>query len=259
MYHRNYTTYLQKELDFLKILVDRFHEQENVNELELDIALLKTQEIYEQFLRMKLGIEDSKKAVPDKIDDIPVVVKDKKLPEQVKQTEPAPKEQPPVSFPVKEKTKTEPVEQKYSAPEKETEIILEYEQPEEPSVIPEEKKQQPKLVSEPKSGILAEKIIPANFNPINETLAQKTGDLSSKLQTSPLNSIVAGIGLNDKFLYIRELFKGDNALYSNTVRHMDTAGSLSEAMDFIEHHFDWDKKDETVQKFINLVHRRHGN
>ena len=277
MYHRNYTTYIQKELDFLKLLVARFHEQEKVNGLELDIALQKTQEVYEQLLRMRTGFEGDEKIISDKITDTPIAVPEKKIAEPVRQPEPPkepsvpvveePKPEPPQkesipvavepepSIPIAEESKPEPVVVK--APVAEEIVLAEEEKIEKPTPPVREEKKQP---AEPvKSGILAEKIGPSDFHPINETLAQKTGDLSSKLQTAPLSSIVAGIGLNDKFLYIRELFKGDNALYSNTIRHLDTAESLGVAMDFINHHFDWDKKDETTQKFMNLVHRRHGN
>jgi hypothetical protein len=230
MYHRNYTTYLQKELDFLKLLVTRFHEQEKVNELELDIALLKTQEIYEQLLRIKSIPEvgtSERKVAPIPAEVPPIVVSEKRIPEPEPQPEPLQKEPP----------KPQPV-----------------------PLVREEKRQPVTTAAEPaKAGILAEKIGPIDFHPINETLAQQKpgSDLSSKLQTAPLRSIVEGIGLNDKFLYIRELFKGDSALYNNTVRHLDTVESLGDAMDFIHRHFDWSKKDETVQKFINLVQRRH--
>jgi len=236
MYHRNYTTYLQKELDFLKLLVSRFHEQEKVNVLELDIALQKTQEVYEQLLRIKLlpeeGIDEKKTALP--------------------KLEPEPKSEPRI-IPVV-------VEVEISAPE-EKNIVVEQKKKivkEEPLPVREEKQQQ---ADSAKSTILAEKISPSDFHPINETLAQKkTGnDLSSKLQTAPLISISSGIGLNDKFLFIRELFKSDNDLYNNTIQHLETVDSLANAMDYIHHHFDWDEKNETTQKFINLVHRRYGS
>ena len=216
MYHRNYTTYLQKELDFLRLLVTRFHEQEKVNGLELDVALSKTQDIYGQLLRMKITPEEETEAVftPEKVF----------VPELAVKKEHA---------------------QKLSEPP--TELVS---------------SSKPEIKLEPaKAGILAEKISPSDFHPINETLAQQkpVNDLSSKLQTAPLNSIVSGIGLNDKFLYIRELFNGDNTLYNNTIRQLETAKSLDDAMDFIHKHFEWDTQNETTQKFVNLLHRRHGD
>ena len=224
MYHRNYTTYLNKELDFLKLLVSRFHEQEKVNGLELDVALQKTQEVYEQLLRIKL--------IPELEASTPIVV-EKTITLPVQQSKP-PKKEPPPRPQVIDVAAQEKVE-----------------------VVKEEKNQQTDAA---KSGILADKLGPSAFHPINETLAQqKTNDLSSKLQTAPLNSISSGIGLNDKFLFIRELFKSDNVLFNNTIKHLDTANSLEEALKYINSHFNWDEKNETVQKFIHLIHRRHGN
>jgi hypothetical protein len=209
-------------------LVSRFHEQEKVNGLELDVALQKTQEVYEQLLRIKL--------IPDEGGD-------KKIPVEV--------------FVPKKIV----VEQETKIAKEEPIMVRKAIQPE-----PEVQQIQPLNEVKPettsaKPGILADKLGPSNFHPINETLAhQKTGnDLSSKLQTAPLSSISSGIGLNDKFLYIRELFKSDNVLYNNTIKYLDTANSLEEALDFISRNYDWDEKNETSQKFINLIHRRHGN
>jgi len=227
MYHRNYTTGLQKELDFLKLLVSRFHEQEKVNGLELDVALQKTQDVYEQLLRFKI--------YPDNSDILPMAtdsVTEKKT------VEPEKKIVKEVQIPVHE--------------ERESEVRTE-----KPATNLNPKTD---TVSK-KSGILADKLGTSELHPINETLAQqKTGnDLSSKLQTSPLNSIVSGIGLNDKFLYIRELFKGDNKLYGNTIKRLDSIDTFANALNYIQHHFEWDEKNETFQKFIHLLQRRHGN
>ena len=236
MYHRNYTTYLQKEIDFLKLLISRFHEQEIINDLELDVALQKTQDVYEQLLRIKLLPEEG-------------VDKMKKAP-----SEPEPKPKPkPVAAEVNIPAPVEVPAPKNIVIEQEKIIVKETLPP-----VHEEKKQQ---ADSAKSAILAEKISPSDFHPINETLAQKkTGsDLSSKLQTAPLTSISSGIGLNDKFLFIRELFHGDSDLYNNTIRHIDAVDSLAAALDFIHLHFEWDENNETTQKFINLLQRRHGS
>ena len=210
MYHRNYTTYLHKELDFLKLLVSRFHEQEQLNDLELGVALQKTQEIYERFLKIKLQTDSDKQICDSQISEKPIcdsAICDKTAIDDVAMSE------------IGNRT----------------------------------------TVNREKASILAEKISPSDFQPINETLAQqKSGnDLSSKLQTAPLSSIISGIGLNDKFLYTRELFKGDSELYNNVVKYLDTAESLEEALIFIQRNFDWDEKSETVQKFVGLVHRKH--
>ena len=188
--------------------------------MELDVALQKTQDVYEQLLRIKLAPEPVEVTTPV-VTPAPVII---------------------------------PAPEKVVAAAKEKNIVKEV--PAAP--VQEEKRQQ---TAPAKAAILAEKIGPSDFHPINETLVQqKTGaDLSSKMQSAPLSSIASGIGLNDKFLYIRELFGGDNALYSNTIRNLDAANSLKDALDYIQCNFGWDEKNETAQKLISLVHRRHGN
>jgi len=229
MYHRNYTTYLNKELDFLKLLVSRFHEMDEVNELELGIAMQKTQEIYEHFLKIKLTPNVAK----------PTVAAEKTIAEPQPQPQPQPQ---PVIVPAPEKVVVVKETKKPTPTPVPTPVVP----------VQEENKQ--------KSSILAEKISPSEPNHINETLAQqKSGnDLSSKLQTAPLNSIASGIGLNDRFLYTRELFKNDGELYNRSIKHLDRADSLEKALEFIDRHFDWDEKDETAQKFLALIYRRHG-
>ena len=219
MYHRNYTTYIQKELDFLKLLVSRFHEQEHVNDLELGVAMQRTQEIYEHFLKMKLMPEAVAKENPV---TFPQLVETLKTEKRITETEQQPIiEQPPAPSPA----------------------------------LP------PQAEPPPKATILAEKLSSSDFIPINETLAQQVavgGDLSSKLQTAPLASIASGIGLNDRFLYTRELFKDDRDLYDSAIKYLDSVDSLEEALDFIRRNFKWDRKSETTQKFVNLLYRRHG-
>jgi len=246
MYHRNYTTYLHKELDFLKSMVSHFHDREQVNDLELAIALQKTQEIYEHFLKIKL----LPKTVANTVYEKPIkpvattVVEEEKVTnfeqvviEQPVVTVPQPKKVTPVKKEDKIQPKPQPQPQPIHQPQ--------------PVQVSEEKK---------KASILAEKISPSESQHINETLAQqKTGsDLSSKLQTAPLTSIASGIGLNDKFLYIRELFKGESDLYNSVIKYLDTAESLEEALEFIQKNFEWNEKNETAQKFVGLLHRRHG-
>ena len=242
MHHPDDFEHIRKELDFLKVLVVRFGEQKRIAGLELDIALTKTQEIYEYLLKLKLapgvekpetGVSTAEKATKP----APVEVKI-----EVEQTAPA--EIPDRSIPESAVAGTPEVEA--AKPD-----------------ISEKKDKPAKSTAKPlrTDTILAEKIHTGTHQPINEVLAQQKAkvDLADKWQTKPLDAIASGIGLNERFLYIRELFAGDGTLYSDTVRRLDTAASLNDALDFIDANFDWDKEDETALKFIHLIHRRHGS
>ena len=65
--------------------------------------------------------------------------------------------------------------------------------------------------------------------------------------------------MNDKYLFIRELFKNDRDLYDGALKYLDSVDSFEEALAFVERHFKWDENSETTQKFVNLLHRRHGS
>ncbi len=271
MHHRKYTEYLREELDFLKLLVDRFHKHEKVTGLELDIALLKAQDIYEQLLKLKLmpaAEAENKAEAPQSAKPEEPAVEEEKPIAREKTTRAAPEKKPerpivvePTDIPRKEAPVSEPTEPEKkpaTAPKEQPEMKEEPTPTREAKKEPEVKAKQES--SKPGKEILAEKIRPADYHPINETLAQQkktTVDVAGKWQSAPLENIASGIGLNDRFLYIRELFQGDGALYGETIKQLDAAESLDNALDFIDNHFGWNKDDETVQKFIGLVYRRH--
>ena len=71
------------------------------------------------------------------------------------------------------------------------------------------------------------------------------------------NSVAIIECLNDKFLYIKELFSNDGNLYKQTIEVLDNAGDFNSAVKYIDEHFEWDFSDFQVQKIIELVHRRY--
>jgi len=76
-----------------------------------------------------------------------------------------------------------------------------------------------------------------------------------KLSERPVNSIRAAIGINDRFLFTRELFDGDSELYTKAVTKLDNLQNINEAVAYLRENFKW-KKNETSLKFIDLVKRR---
>lgn len=106
---------------------------------------------------------------------------------------------------------------------------------------------------EPK--ILGEKFIKEKS--LNDMLSDQ-GILESKLTNRPISNLQSAIGVNDRFLYIRELFSGDPRRFEEVVKSIDSMNSFPEAIDFLKKDFVW-KKNETSLKFLNLVKRRFGN
>jgi hypothetical protein len=74
-------------------------------------------------------------------------------------------------------------------------------------------------------------------------------------EVPPLKSIRDGIGINDRFLFIRELFGNDLEKYEATIAALDSFNRIEEAVSYLKQNFKWNKS-EAGQKFLNLVKRR---
>lgn len=92
---------------------------------------------------------------------------------------------------------------------------------------------------------------------LNESFSNNSSDISSKVRLSPLTDIKSGIGLGDRFLYIRELFNGDNELFENTIKKLNGYTSMEEAVNYLDSNFNWKAEDVTVGTFLNVVKRRY--
>jgi len=89
---------------------------------------------------------------------------------------------------------------------------------------------------------------------LNEKLAA-AGAHEVKIKPMPISSIKSAIGLNDRFLFTRELFGNDSSRYESTIDQLDQSSTLLEAIEFLEKNFQWKKSDVSL-KFMDLVKRR---
>ena len=93
----------------------------------------------------------------------------------------------------------------------------------------------------------------------DEKLASETSnkDLSSRLKSQPIKSIAGSIGINDKFMLIRELFNGDADKFRTTMEVLDRTDSFSNAKKYIDDNFNWDMENENVSQLMNLIERKY--
>ena len=88
------------------------------------------------------------------------------------------------------------------------------------------------------------------------TLADK---MAEEQPTAPFNRITdirKAIGLNDKFLMIRDLFGGDVNLYEDTINHLNEFDDLDECMIFIVENFRWNPDSEGAKLLVSLLERK---
>ncbi len=95
---------------------------------------------------------------------------------------------------------------------------------------------------------------------LNEVLAKPQNEISDLLQETPVKDLKKAIGVNDRFLYLNELFRGDEAMYERSIKTINAFDIYPEAEFWIRRELKlklgWDEKYETVKKFDQLIRRR---
>ena len=84
--------------------------------------------------------------------------------------------------------------------------------------------------------------------------------LADKLGQQPIKDLTKSIGLNQKFLFMNDLFEGENEKYKEAVEVINNFSTFIDADKYInndlKNKFNWDLDSISAQKFIDLVKRR---
>ena len=96
---------------------------------------------------------------------------------------------------------------------------------------------------------------------INDKLKSgNSAELGSLLKSSPVKELRKAIGVNDRFVFINELFRGDEPMYERSIKTINNFRILPEAEYWMERELKiklgWDDSREIVQHFYQLVRRR---
>jgi hypothetical protein len=127
----------------------------------------------------------------------------------------------------------------------------------EPEVLVETTEAHELLKEEPVSEQSEKKVFGEQFTKetsLNDKLASANVH-ESKFKAQPIASIKGSIGLNDRFLFTRELFGNDGTLFESTIDQLDQFTTILEAVEYLEKHFQWIKNNASL-KFMELVKRR---
>ena len=88
------------------------------------------------------------------------------------------------------------------------------------------------------------------------TLADKMAEEQPTATFNRITDIRKAIGLNDRFLMIRDLFAGDANLYEDTINHLNEFEDLDECMIFIVENFRWNPDSEGAKLLVSLIERK---
>ena len=225
---------LTKDIQDIEKLVGKLQNSKDASAIELDLAMSKLRNVYEILTMIKA----------DRLNDlVEKSLNGSPAPEPVPEPEPIPEPEPkpepePEPKPMEEVKPVPP-----AAP---------------PSDIEETETETPEA-SKPSAQdptILAEKF--HTESSINENLGVTQGEhLDAKLIGQTIDNISRNIGINDRFLIIRELFDGNSDGFSSLISRLDNAENYQSASAMLEEHFAASMEHEGVEILAGLVKRRY--
>lgn len=95
---------------------------------------------------------------------------------------------------------------------------------------------------------------------LNEKLRANQIEIGTLLNNEPIKELKKGIGINDRFLFVQELFRGDESMYERSIKTIDSFAIYPEAQFWIQRELKlkigWNEDSTTVKHFDQLVKRR---
>ncbi|MRT94538.1 hypothetical protein [Ancylomarina sp. 16SWW S1-10-2] len=146
------------------------------------------------------------------------------------------------------------------------EEILEEEVTEARPLIKEQENKNESLISEEDQGKDEEdrdtkeesiKKIDPIFSTLNDKLHESSGhNLQEKIKKSKLDDIQSAIGINDQFLFIRELFENKSEAYRSAINYINSEDDYTKIVSYFNTSQKWDSEDVNVIQFYDLIKRK---
>jgi hypothetical protein len=150
------------------------------------------------------------------------------------------------------------------------EIVIEVEEQKEPE--PKKEVKEPKKPSKSEKPAIMDMFADSEktslsdkFKDEKKSLNEKLGEekkeksLADKIQKKPIKDLKTAIGINDKFIFINELFKGSLQEYNKAIETINAYNSDREAFLFIEElkgKYNWEEKADIYVKLEEFVLRK---
>ena len=247
----------------LESVVERAHLINNSDSagsgLEIDLMLEDLRALYRQY--EYLGKQEEKEDRREKIEE---EEREKEKREERREEE---KEEEKIEERREEEREEEKEKEKIE--EEKREEVIEIKMEEERPVVPVVPPSPPPpaafadLFSQTVPATIAEKF-GSDDNSLHQKIAGQKSDASigTRMQQVPLADIREAIGLNEKFLFINELFSGDIQAYNKAISDLNQASSADESMKLLasiqqKAGWDQDRSSDTIEKLKGYVRRRH--
>ena len=124
------------------------------------------------------------------------------------------------------------------------------------------------LVTAPVSKTSQEKNVASSFDLFSEPAAESIGEslaktehpaVAEKLQKIQIADLREAIGINDKFVFINELFHGDMGKYNKTLDELNSLSSLKGVQTFLMElsvQYQWNEENPAFVKLSEIIERK---
>ena len=231
---------------------------EEISGLSNEIRELYDRIVVLQYKALEKGLKTNKETVPPvtfikatepRVDEIPAAVE-------------KPADIQTMKFTVSEAPKVEAKPQEVIQPK--TEPVVEQKPIQtsffEPVAEKKEVTANPTISNVPKASI-AEKYSSEQKTSIAEKFAaEQKMTLADKLKMTRINDLRTSIGINQKFLFMNDLFEGENTVFNNAINRLNSCGNGDEAKTVLSEYsmkYGWRNDSERVIQFFELIERRY--
>lgn len=121
-----------------------------------------------------------------------------------------------------------------------------------------EEEEEPRLGSEmaPAAGAVLGEVINRGVQTLADTISPPR-DVASELRRSePVVDLRRAVGINDRFLMIRDLFDGDEEAYERAMETFDGFGDLDDCMIHIAENYVWNPNSDGAKLMMELLERK---
>ena len=230
-----------------------------LHELDKDILLQKTRELYDNILKLETAGETN--IIQQKKPEKEVILAKMELVETIKETiveeeivKPEPEK---VELDIQQ-TEPKTIEKEETVKEENETDFAEVSKPEiaeAPKAVEEKEETEPTIQQE--SGM---DLFSTNQSTISDRFVGKEEkSLADTLQQSTLNDLRSAIGINEKFLFINELFAGDMGRYNKVLDELNSMQNKTGLDTFfmeLKIEKQWNEEIEAFVKFKELLDRK---
>ena len=71
-----------------------------------------------------------------------------------------------------------------------------------------------------------------------------------------IEDIRASLNLNQRFMFINGLFKGDEEKFNQTIDKLEGLSSVDDARQYLINEFNWEESMEEMEEFLDLISKR---